>query len=103
MWLWIWGTLLVTPCAIGILFTLARVTAVPLIIAFAPCMLLARLAPADSRLLVAYVLMPLQCFAYGGLLARSEISGRTRLTLLWLLIPHAILAIAALAITGGQI
>lgn len=103
MWLWIWGTLLVTPCAIGILFTLARVTAVPLVIAFAPAMLLAQLAPPDSRLLTAYILMPLQCFLYGGLLARSELSGRTRRTLGWVLALHAVFAIAALIITGGRI
>lgn len=103
MWLWIWSTVLVTPCAIGILFTLARVTAVPLIITFAPAFLLARLAPADARLLLAYVLMPLQCLIYGGVLARSELTGRTRRTLLALLALHTMLAIGALVITSGRI
>jgi hypothetical protein len=103
MWLWILGTLLATPALMGILFQLARITEVPLISVFAPCVLLAQLTPEKSHLLVAYLLMPLQALVYGGLLARSELTGRRGRVLGLLLLVHVPLALLALWLTRGTV
>ena len=101
MWLWIFATLLGTAPLIGILFQLSRITEVPLILGFAPAVLLGPHIGAETALRGIYYLLPLQCLAYGLLMARSEISGTRSSMLTGLLIAHCVIAMRAYAVTGG--
>lgn len=103
MWLWIWSTLLGTAPLMGLMLQLARVTEVPLILVFAPAVLLGAHLGAETPMRGIYYLMPLQCIIYGLLMARSELSGKRSGTLIGLLLAHSVIALRAYAITGGQL
>jgi len=101
MWLWIFATLLGTAPLIGILFQLARITEVPLILTFAPAVLLGPHIGAETALRGIYYLMPVQCLIYGLLMARSELSGTQKSMMAGLLIAHCVIAVRAYAVSGG--
>jgi hypothetical protein len=103
MWLTLWSTLLSTPVLMGITFQMARVSLTPIIAAFAPCVLLSLLKSPESRMLTVYLLMPVQCLTYGGLLALAERTGHRKRLLAALLPAHAILAAVAFRMTGGNL
>ena len=87
----------------GLMLTLARISDKPLIIVFAPAVLLGKHLGASSELHGIYYLMPLQCLIYGLILAQSELRGQRNGTLLGLGLAHAIIALRALAVTGGHL
>lgn len=101
--MWLLATLICTGPIMGITFQLARITELPIVLLFAPSVLLGRFLPVSSSLLGAYILMPVQCIICGVLLAWSELTGRRRTTLWWLAAVHGVLAALALVVTQGRV
>jgi len=103
MWLWIFSTLLGTAPLMGVTLQLARVSPIPLILLFAPAVLLGPNLGAETAMRGVYYLMPVQCIIYGLILAQSELSGKRWGTLMGLGLAHGVIALRAWAVTGGQL
>lgn len=101
--LWVFSTLLFTAPLMGVTMLLARLGDLPIIILFAPAVLLGTQLGAQTPLHGVYYMMPVQCVVYGLIMAQSELAGRRTGTAIGLLLAHSVILARVLGVCGASI